>query len=200
MHYLHRPQHSGTLAANLFSIQCSYQLFSEHSLMPLLGLQTFLLVLGFLLLQLLAPNAVRSDLFSVPQKDERDDPHSNRQKSEQTASPRNAECVVHWSSSEWQNDSEDTSRARGGSKCTGRKRLVSVDDIVNQGHEDQQKTNSKRQRREYRHDYGEVGWLAYVSSIVEPRQDFEPCSLPSMLRFAHSNEPEASRSKQARTG
>ena len=94
--------------------------------------------------QLLTELTPSTYLITILQKEKRNDTQHQTDEPEQTASPRDPETLVHRSRSKRQYHSEQAARTRS---CCGRacaEDLVSVDEVVQQGHEDEQVCDSER--------------------------------------------------------
>jgi hypothetical protein len=102
--------------------------------------------------QLLAELASSADLVPILQKEERNDAEDQTDEAKQTASPRNPKSLVHRSGSKRQHHGEQATRTRSRSGGTGGEYFVGVDEVVQEGHEDEQVGDSERYGCEDWHD------------------------------------------------
>jgi len=83
-------------------------------------------------------------LIAVFEKEERNDSKNQTDKTKQTASPRNAQSLVHRFSSKRQHHGEQAARARSCGDGTCRENFVRVDEVVSKGDEDEQVCHAER--------------------------------------------------------
>jgi hypothetical protein len=134
-------QSSRTKQATTLSTLRSLQLLRILFRKPLLRRSIRLDLLPRQLLAELTPSA---NLITILQKEERNYAQYQTDETKQTTSPRNPQTLVHRPSSKRQHHSEQTARTRSRGGRTRGEDFVGVDEVVEEGHKDEQICDSER--------------------------------------------------------
>ena len=79
---------------------------------------------------------LQSQLLAIIEPKPRNRNHENTQKSQQTASPFVSQPVVHLRCEKWEASSDEVANQNNAGKCRGTVSLVTVDDVVEDGEDD----------------------------------------------------------------